>query len=388
MAGVAEEGPGREDAQRTVRDDREGTRLRVVVRGADGGTAVRSPEGRWIRVTGGTRTRSAVAYVPLDRVDLLIGLTVVAAALGGIRAGSVRGLWVLLGFVVSLLFAIVVQGELGSFIADTTGAAPPTARGIALLEGLLVSYVLYAVATRSMVGPIVRYVRGRETMSALERGLGLLPSALQALLVCVAGLAIAVLFAIGPDVRDEIDESRLARELIGRGVAMQPSLRSFMTSRDASPLFRTTTVTSDRREALDVPVSLTVTPDDDAEATLLGLVNAERAARGRAPVTLDRRLTLLARLHSQEMFRLRYFGHVSPVTGSPLDRLNAQGITHGRSAEALAYSPLAVTAHLGLMENGADRATILDPGVTRVGIGVASAEPYGLMATVVFIEAP
>lgn len=324
----------------------------------------------------------------MNQVDLLIALTVVAAALGGIRAGSVRGLWLLLGFVVSILFAIVVQGELGSFVALTTGAAPPTARGVALLGGLLVSYVLYAVAARSLVGPIVRYVREREMLSALERGLGLLPSALQALFACLMGLAIAVLFTIGPDVRDQINESRLARELIGRGVAMEPSLRSVMTSQDASPLFRTMTVTSDRRQALEFPVGLTVTSDDEAEATLLGLVNAERAAGGRAPLTRDNRLALLARLHSQEMFRLRYVGHVSPVTGSPLDRLRAEGIRHGRSAETLTYSPLAFTAHLGLMANGADRATILDPAITLVGIGVASAEPYGLIATMVFIEAP
>lgn len=320
-------------------------------------------------------------------VDLVIGFTIIATTLGGLRAGSLRSLWSLIGFVISLLFAIVVQFDLAGSIVEMTGIPAPTARGIALLLGLLLSYVIYVLAAKPLLVPAVRFVRQHEALSALERGFGVLPSALHAILICAAAIVILVLFTIG-DVRSQLDESRLAREIVTRAYAIQPSLSSFVTSTEERPLFQTIIVTSGTRRSLDIPDGLSLSTDADAEAMLLRLLNDDRVVRGLPTVALDARASVVARRHSAEMFRLRYLGHISPLTGSDVDRLDNEGVTYGRSAEAIAFAPLALTAHLGLMSSRLDRLRLLDPAFTRVGIGVIAAEPYGFIVTEVFLAVP
>ena len=92
-----------------------------------------------------------------------------------------------------------------------------------------------------------------------------------------------------------------------------------------------------------------------------------------------------AREHSAEMFSLRYFGHISPVSGSPFDRLEAAGIAYSRAGENLAYAQSVAVAHRGLMQSEGHRENILRPEFTRIGIGVISAGPYGRMFTQMFL---
>ena len=85
------------------------------------------------------------------------------------------------------------------------------------------------------------------------------------------------------------------------------------------------------------------------------------------------------------MFRLKYFGHISPVTGSPFDRLKAAGIEYIRAGENLAYAQSVNIAHQGLMNSEAHRENILKPEYTKLGIGVMSAGLYGRMFAQLFL---
>ena len=82
---------------------------------------------------------------------------------------------------------------------------------------------------------------------------------------------------------------------------------------------------------------------------------------------------------------LKYFGHESPVAGSPFDRLKAAGITYARAGENLAYAQSVAVAHRALMDSPGHRENILRPEFTRIGIGVISAGAYGRMVTQLFI---
>ncbi len=118
---------------------------------------------------------------------------------------------------------------------------------------------------------------------------------------------------------------------------------------------------------------------------MLRLLNEERTSRGLAALELDPRLVPIARQHSEEMFRLKYFGHQSPVNGSPFDRLAAAKISYTRAGENLAYAHSVAVAHRGLMDSQGHRENILRPEFTRIGIGVISAGSYGRMFTQLFI---
>lgn len=122
-----------------------------------------------------------------------------------------------------------------------------------------------------------------------------------------------------------------------------------------------------------------------AEAEILGLINADRAAYGLGRLTLDSDLVQTARSHCRDMRDRNYFEHNSPLYGqhTPMDRYR---FTLARMGES---TPSAVTlgenifycsksnavynaayAHRALMNSPGHRANILNPIFTKAGIAV------------------
>ncbi len=109
----------------------------------------------------------------------------------------------------------------------------------------------------------------------------------------------------------------------------------------------------------------------EAEARMLEIVNRDRRTARLGPVSLDRKLSDVARAHSQDMVEHDFVGHVSPSTGDAMDRARRAGLAPLLLLENIgrAYAPDEVQA--GLMQSPGHRANILDPRVTRIGIGIA-----------------
>src|SRR5207302_8496186 len=164
-----------------------------------------------------------------------------------------------------------------------------------------------------------------------------LPAAVRSLfIVAVAILAIEAL-PIGSDGQAAVDASRTGRFVNAEIVAFQPQIESFIGQLGGSPIL-VTRIGEDQTERLDLPDGIELAPDPVAERQLFDLVNEERTQRGIAALAWDARLVPVARAHSEEMLRLKYFSHQSPTTGSPLDRLKAARITYSRAGENLAYA--------------------------------------------------
>jgi uncharacterized protein YkwD len=109
----------------------------------------------------------------------------------------------------------------------------------------------------------------------------------------------------------------------------------------------------------------------DAETRLFELVNRDRRAAGLPPLALDGALSKVARAHSQDMADHRFVGHVSPTAGTALDRVRRAGIAPLLLMENIGSDVSPEQVHAGLMQSPGHRAAILDPQVTRIGIGVA-----------------
>jgi uncharacterized protein YkwD len=114
------------------------------------------------------------------------------------------------------------------------------------------------------------------------------------------------------------------------------------------------------------------------EAVLFAGMNAERAARGLAPLTIDPTLTTIARTRSQQMASEGYFGHVDPRGRRPyIDLLAQYGVTYQLAGENLALNnyPAAEAASralTSLMASTSHRENILEQRFTRVGVGVVT----------------
>lgn len=128
---------------------------------------------------------------------------------------------------------------------------------------------------------------------------------------------------------------------------------------------------------VDYPAPETGQPGDTtptdlrrAEREMLQMINAARAQAGLKPLTFDEKLAAVARGHSADMAANHFFAHVSPRYGDLSARMKRAGLQARAFTENLAQNRTLAGAHEGLMDSPGHRKNILDPRVSRVGIGI------------------
>lgn len=124
----------------------------------------------------------------------------------------------------------------------------------------------------------------------------------------------------------------------------------------------------------------------DLEKEMVKLVNAERVKRGLKPLFVDPILTRMARDHSLDMCKRRYFSHYSPEGDDVADRAKRAGLYYKVVGENLALAPDLMSAHEGLMESPGHRQNILSPEYSRIGIGIYRDTTLGLFVTQNFAD--
>src|SRR2546425_3085300 len=315
----------------------------------------------------------------MNVVDVVIVLALGLAMVEGWRAGFIATIYGLATWLIGLAVATVAHPPLAAALASVSGWPPAVTRSLAFIAILLVVEGAFVLAGRFTLTPLLRVVRAHQVMGVADRLAGVVPSVVRMLVIVAVSLAVLVVLPIAPPVRDAIDSSRFGSALVSEVAALQPSLERLTGAGGDEGALLVTKIAADDQQRLQVPDDLKLDPDPEAEGALLDLVNQERTSRGLAAVQLDPRLVPVARAHATEMFRLKYFGHVSPVTGTPFDRLAKAGITYQRAGENLAYAPSVALAHRALMSSEGHRENILTPGFTKLGIGVINAGLYGRM---------
>lgn len=127
---------------------------------------------------------------------------------------------------------------------------------------------------------------------------------------------------------------------------------------------------------------------DSYSAELLKLVNAERSARGLAPLKVNRTLTALASDTAADMAAGGYFSHVSPDGTDTADRFAQYGFVNqavGENMLRLKGSISAQRAVSAWMNSERHRAIILTP-YTDTGIGLSKASDGTLYITQTFAD--
>jgi uncharacterized protein YkwD len=187
----------------------------------------------------------------------------------------------------------------------------------------------------------------------------------------------------GASFRAELRCDRSGRyqvEVTGEGARGVAVLANFPVFCGAAPPTAAPPTVAGRRADVDVA---------EAEARMLELLNRDRGAAGLPLLAPDRRLADVARAHSRDMADNDFVGHVSPSTGTVMDRVRRAGLDPPLLLENIgrAYSP--DEAHAGLMLSPGHRANILSPQATRVGIGIVLSKPVTgsrpLLVTQLFI---
>ncbi len=111
----------------------------------------------------------------------------------------------------------------------------------------------------------------------------------------------------------------------------------------------------------------------DFESLVIDLVNVERAANNLPPLQYNEKLTVAARLHSQDMGNNNYFSHTSQDGQAFNERILDAGYDYSACGENIAAgytSPEAVVATW--MDSEGHRANILSPDYCDIGVGYAA----------------
>ncbi len=106
------------------------------------------------------------------------------------------------------------------------------------------------------------------------------------------------------------------------------------------------------------------------ERQMFERLNRDRQERGLPPLSYDERLADIARYHSRDMRDHGFFGHDSPTTGAPQDRVDRAGYLVLESRENVAQAPNVTTAQDQLLKSPGHYANIVATTVTHIGIGI------------------
>lgn len=190
-------------------------------------------------------------------------------------------------------------------------------------------------------------------------------------------------------IKDQVSSSRLAPPIIERTKLFSGRVEGYLKSQFGGLLEDTFALLTIKpgEEGLDLGFTLTkFRVDEKAEEEMLRLLNEERIKRGLAPLKMDEKIRMVARAHSEDMFRRGYFAHDSPDGVTPAERLDQAGIRYRVMGENLALAPDVQLAHKGLMESPSHRANILFPEYRKVGIGAVNGGFYGIMFSQEFTD--
>ncbi len=328
-------------------------------------------------------------------VDVVLLVVILLYALNGWGRGFIASAVGLVGFLVAGWAAFVFYRPAANWLEDTARVPQAFAWIVAFLLIALAASALFSWVAGALLGPVRAEVRRVGLLRALDSLAGFALGAAVGVVIAAVGATLLALAPVQGSVREAVATSAIARPLTeGLGEytpLIEPVLsqaieetRPFMGGpgpAGAPPGLPSLVPHQGTEGATDLrfPSDLALTPDYEAEQRLFALVNEERQRQGLKPLKWDEKLAEAGRRHAEEMFRLSYFAHESPVAGSPAARARAAGARFLVMGENLAYAPTVEVAHNGLMNSPGHRANILSPAFGRLGIGVVRGGIYGRM---------
>jgi uncharacterized protein YkwD len=314
--------------------------------------------------------------MPLNIVDCILFLVVLAGVFGGWARGFVYSALDLLTLAASLAAAFLAYrwpaGWALALLPQLGAWAAPLAFVVLFF---LVHYLLGAATlalARQAPPPVHRNVANRL--------LGLLPGLVNGSIHAIVVAVVLLTVPLGP-VTVWARDSALATDLVQPAEWVELQLAPIFDPAVHRTL-QALVVAPESRKSIALRARVAQPePRPDLEAAMLDLVNAERTQRGLQPLAADPVLAELARAHGRDMFARGYFSHVTPDGRDLSDRMRAAGLGYLSAGENLALAPTLAAAHTGLMHSPGHRANILRKQFGRAGIGILDGGAQGLMVT-------
>ncbi len=318
----------------------------------------------------------------MNWVDLLIILLIAVFALDGLRRGLLLQLFNIIGFFTALLMALTFYSRIAALINNILNIPKIVANPV----GFFTAWVLTEIVFFKVFNPLYDKFIGRYHHIKINKYLGIIPAAGNAILFLAFILLFLVSLPIKPSIKQDIFDSKIGAPLVGSAMQLEKPFNDIF-----GPITKETltflTVKPEDKGTIDLKFTQkNTTVDQASEKQMLDLVNAERAKAGAKSLIWKDNLAQVARQYSADMFARGYFSHFSPEGKDVGDRLQEAGIPYTYAGENLALAPTLARAHAGLMNSEGHRRNILDPAFGKIGIGVVEGGIYGKMFTQIFTE--
>lgn len=318
-------------------------------------------------------------------IDLFSIIFVALWAYWGYRRGAIFTLADLFGFAVSVLLALKIYPPIGDYLAErfsTTNSLGNLAAFIGVFAAL---HTLYMWFLMKIYRPLPGILSVRNWRLP-DRLLGILPGITVGVLWLGCIFAFLTWFPFSGTAKAAIQNSAIGRSLVSEATRAEPQIERLFGPVARDSIGFITVRNAEEKRSISVPKQRDVSVDRNSEFQMLDKINAARREVGLPRLVMDEKLRIVARKHSEEMFRLGYFSHNSPVSGSPFDRMGKAGIKYLLAGENIAYAQNVDLAHEGLMNSKPHRENILTPDFGKVGIGIVDAGLYGEMFTQDFTD--
>lgn len=317
-------------------------------------------------------------------IDWLIVLVMVYFVWQGWLEGVLRQSLSLITFLGSLWLAVRFHSQVGNFLSDKIGLGP----GWSEVMGYLVVAIVAEFVLAEAAIAVLQKLPDKWWKSRANKYLGSMVSALQAGVIMTFVLLVIMALPIRGTIKADIEASVVGKRLVLYGEKYGGEVKSSV-DRAAREAVRFLTVRPGTNESVPLQFDLEsceLKIDQLAEEQMLKLVNSEREKAGVGALKVEAKIIPVARAHSADMLRRKYFSHISPEGEDAADRMKEGDVKFTLAGENLAFAADVATAHQGLMDSPGHKRNILESRFGRVGIGVINAGDCGMMFTQNFAD--
>ena len=311
----------------------------------------------------------------MNWIDILFILIIALAMYGGWRIGFIKGSISLLSWAVSLAVGFLAYKPIGNFLNDHISGLGEWSFPLAFIFLIIITrFILLLTVTKLFSSYLHSSVQSKS-----DRVLGLVPGFVNGVIysTILAGLFYSMPFWSNQST--DISKSRIASTLSYNIEWINQQLAPIF-NKAVQKSFTNYTVEPEANEIVKLHFTINnARVREDLEAKMLDLVNQERTKRGLKALKPDPQLTVVGRMHSQDMFSRGYFSHYTPEGKDPFDRMKASHVHFLSAGENLALGQTLMICHEGLMNSPGHRANILNPSFGRLGIGILDGGVYGIM---------
>jgi uncharacterized protein YkwD/uncharacterized membrane protein required for colicin V production len=319
-------------------------------------------------------------------LDFLLGLYFAGLFVRGWLRGFVKEALDLAGMLIGLALAFRLSGPAGAAVEAITGVSDPTAP---LLGGVIVFLVVAVGAT--IASHFLNKVARMPGLNMSNRLFGGVMALSWALFLATLVLSLVRVLPISDSMQDSIEGSRVASALTDPDFVTHQAFSAISGDEIISNLLSLQEVLGERSVILDEDdrIEFEAVPIEELEEApeaaqeIFEMLNLARIEADQDPLAFSDGLANVAIGHARAMYANGYFSHVSAVTGSVGDRVDAAGIPYRLVGENLALAVTPSQVHDGLMGSPGHRENILRPEFRRVGIAAIKG-PLGFMVVQVF----